>query len=83
MKAQRKNKYHEQICSSSCEKPLGVIFDCKLTLQSHIDSTCKKAWQKLVSSMSRINPYVEFKKISCKSFFHGPVQLLPINMDVL
>ena len=74
---------NEQIRKSSSERLLGVFFDSKLTLQSHIDNICKKASQKL-NAISRITPYMSFNKnkFSCKCFFHGPVQLLPINMDL-
>ena len=44
---------NEQIRSSSCENILGVFLDSKLTFQSHIDNTCKKASQKL-NAISRI-----------------------------
>ena len=73
------------IRNSSCEKLLGVFFDSKLTFQSHIYNICKKASQKL-NAVSRITPYMDFdkkKRISCKCFFHGPIQILPINMDML
>ena len=38
---------NEQIRNSSCEKILGVLFDSKLTFQSHIGNSCKKESQKL------------------------------------
>ena len=44
---------NEQISNSYCEKLLGVFFDSKLTFQSHIDSSCKKASQNL-NVISRI-----------------------------
>ena len=47
---------NEEIRNSSCEKPLGVFFDSKLTFQSHIDNSCKKSSQKL-NAISRITPY--------------------------
>ena len=74
---------NEQIRNSSWEKNLVVFFDCKLTFQSHIDNICKKTSQKL-NVISRIAPYLDFhkKKLTGNAFFHGPVELLPINMDV-
>ena len=74
---------NEQIRNSSWEKNLVVFFDCKLTFQSHIDNICKKTSQKL-NVISRIAPYLDFhkKKLTENAFFHGPVELLPINMDV-
>ena len=44
---------NEQISNSYCEKLLGVFFESKLTFQSHIDSSCKKASQNL-NVISRI-----------------------------
>ena len=44
---------NEQISNSYCQKVLGVFFDSKLTFQSHIDSSCKKASQNL-NVISRI-----------------------------
>ena len=44
---------NEQISKSYCQKVLGVFFDSKLTFQSHIDSSCKKASQNL-NVISRI-----------------------------
>ena len=74
---------NEQIRNSSWEKNLVVFFDCKLTFQSHINNICKKTSQKL-NVISRIAPYLDFhkKKLTGNAFFHGPVELLPINMDV-
>ena len=46
---------NEEIRSSSFEELLGVFFDSKLTFQSHTDSICKKASQKL-NAISRITP---------------------------
>ena len=71
---------NKQIRNSSCEKLLGGLFDSKLTSQSHIDNICKKPSQKL-NAISRITPNMDFnkKKISCKCFFHRPIQLLLIK----
>ena len=52
---------NEQIRNSSSEKLLGVLFDNKLTFQSHIDNICKIASQKL-NAISRITPDMDFNK---------------------
>ena len=44
---------NEQIRNNSCENILSVFLDSKLTFQSQIDNTCKKASQKL-NAISRI-----------------------------
>ena len=63
---------NEPIRNSSCKKLLGVLFDNKLTFQSHIDNLCQKASQTL-NAISRVTSYMDFdkKKISCKCFFYG------------
>ena len=50
---------NEQSSNSSCEKPLGVFFNSKLTFQSHIDNIWKKASWKL-NAISKITPYMDF-----------------------
>ena len=52
---------NKQIRNSSCEKLLGVLFDSKLTFQSHNDNICKKASQKL-NAISSITPYMDLNK---------------------
>ena len=70
---------NEQISNSSCEKLLGAFFGSKLTFQSHIHNICKKVSQ-ILNTIYRITPYMDLKKrISCKCFFHGPVQLINFN----
>ena len=75
---------NEQIRNNSCEKILGVFFDSKLVFQPHTDNICKKKPSQKLNIVSRITPYLDFheKKINCKCFFDGPVELLLINMDV-
>ena len=74
---------NKQIRKSSHEKLLGVFFDSKLTVQSHIDNICKNGSQKL-NAISRITSYMDLdkKNISCKCFFHDLIQLLLNNIDV-
>ena len=61
---------NEQTRKSSCEKLLSVVFDSKLTFQSHIHNICKKASQKL-NAISRITRYVNFdkKRVAANAFF--------------
>ena len=61
---------NEQIRNSSCERVLGVLFDSKLTFQSHMDNICKEASQKL-NAISRITPYMHFnkKRLTVNAFF--------------
>ena len=47
--------------NSSCEKMLGINFDCKLKFKNHIDEICKKASRKL-NALARIAPYVGIRK---------------------
>ena len=70
---------NEQIRKSSSERLLGVFFDSKLTLQSHIDNICKKASQKL-NAISRITPYMSFNKksLAVNAFFMAQFNYCPL-----
>ena len=70
---------NKQIRNSSCEKLLGVLFDSKLTFQSHKDNICKKASQKL-NTISRITPYMGFnkKRLAVNAFFMAQFNYCPL-----
>ena len=61
---------NEPIRNSSCKKLLGVLFDNKLTFQSHIDNLCQKASQTL-NAISRVTSYMDFdkKRLAVNAFF--------------
>ena len=63
------------IKNNDYEKFLGVKFDHKLTLNSHISDLCKKASKK-VHALVRVTRYMNISEISLT------VQLLPSCMDV-
>ena len=64
---------NEQIRNNSCENILSVFLDSKLTFQSRIDNTCKKASQKL-NAISRITLPMDFnKKRLTVNAFYDPV----------
>ena len=65
--------------NSTCEKLLGVFFDCKLTFQSHTDYICKKAAHKL-NTISRITPYMDFnkRKLVVNAFFSPQFNYCPL-----
>ena len=61
---------NQKICSSPCEKLLGVRFDSKLTLDAHINDICKKAGFKL-NALARTTPYMNLnrKRLLLNAFF--------------
>ena len=61
---------NQKICSSPCEKLLGVRFDSKLTLDAHINDICKKAGLKL-KALAKTTPYMDLnkKRLLLNAFF--------------
>ena len=71
------------IDKSKCEKLLRVKFHDKFTFNAHINDICKKVGLKL-NTLSRIAPYMDFKKKTFISECVLPVsiQLLPFDLNV-
>ena len=49
------------IVNSECEKILGVKFDYKFTLNSHVSDLCKNASRK-INALARVVPFMSISK---------------------
>ena len=69
----------QTICNSNCEKPLGVLLDCKLTNKPYVSSICRKARLKL-NATSRIILYMNFTKrrLLVSAFFSSNFNYCPL-----
>ena len=56
---------------------LGVTFDNKTDLQSHLDGLCSKASRKL-HALARIAPYMDLRKILIHAFFDSQFNYSPL-----
>ena len=67
------------IKTSTCEKPLGVKIDYKLTSDSHVANLCKKANYKL-RALARATPYmtIEKRKLLMNSFINAQLNYCPL-----
>ena len=67
------------IKTSTCEKPLGVKIDYKLTFDNHVANLCKKANNKL-RALARAKPYmtIEKRKLLMNSFFNAQLNYCPL-----
>ena len=61
------------------QKLLGVVFDNRLTFDTHINTLCKKAGSK-ISALSRLTPYMNFekKRLLMNAFFNSQFSYCPL-----
>ena len=67
------------INSSKCEKPLGVNIDSNLTVETHVESLCKKASQKL-NALLRVTWSLDFnqRKLLSNAFITSHFSYAPV-----
>ena len=72
-----------QFGSSCCEKLLGIKIDQKLSFETHADSLCKKASQKIqCTGMNDLFFKVQTKRIIIKRIYYSPILLCTSYLDV-
>ena len=67
--------------SINCEELLGINIDSILSFDDYIETTCKKASNK-IRALARVTPYmaIEKKKILMNSFFDSQCVILVVGI---